>query len=198
MLSDATYTPSSFMLFTVDEMKIWLQVPADTVETDSLVSNLIVEAQRWAESITNRLIGVCAASQTWYFDEGLPYDGSTLEGYWFSMKYGIVVSFQQIEAYKSNTGWQTLWAGAGDLVDGITTERLLGGPARVRVKGIEDYTRLRVNHTCGQVAGTDIPSDVKQGIRRMIWHYYNPSADSAGDTAAFNMVKRRIIGRYGR
>ena len=196
MLSYATYTPSAPTLFTVEEMTVYLHIPADTTETDDLVSNHIDEAQRWAENATSRLIGVCAASQTWYFDDGLPYDGNTRDGHWFSLKYGMVVSVQTIEAYKD--GWQTLWAGAGDLVDGVTTERVLGGPARIRVKGIDVYTRLRINYTCGHVAGADIPLEVKHGIRRMIWHYYNPSSDGAGDTAAFNMVKRRIIGRYGR
>ena len=61
-------------------------------------------------------------------------------------------------------------------------------PAYIRVGGADKFDELRVVYECGMDDGSDIPSDMVQGMLRYIWACHNPT-DTGGFDAALKTIK---------
>lgn len=200
MRSTAKYTPSSLDLFTLEQAKVYLQAPVDVTDTDALIGEYIDQAKEWIERQTNRLVGVCAAEQVWEW--GRAEYINNLDDFTVKLKYGVVTAVTAVYAYDNDSAaYVQLYSSTNPAisVSGITVYNTVGEtPTSVQIKGVTPkYTKIKVQYTCGHSTAADIPKDLKQAARRIIWYWYNPGDDDQGQVLAEKMLKPHILGRYG-
>lgn len=193
MYITSAYTASQVRLLSVSETKVYLRISADITTFDGLVLGYITNAHRWAERETNRLIGRSCVVQEFCAGDGL----FLIQGFWLQLKYGTVFSVLEVFVRCSGGDWLSVYTDVSGVSSGWSFDVRSQSPAYIRVGGADKFDELRVVYECGMDDGSDIPSDMVQGMLRYIWACHNPT-DTGGFDAALKTIKKLQIGRYGR